>query len=95
MLAVSGLGDLIGAAGFIAALLHLTKSEKGSVGFPIAMLLALATMHCGAVVHLSATYFHQYDPYLYSIGYTRNSVARGLQVSTIGFLATIYLVNWQ
>lgn len=78
---------IIGLGAFIVTLVHLIKSPKGTLGFPIAFMMALLIMHCGAVVHLSSSYFHQYDPFLYGLGYTRENVAVGLQVSTIGYVS--------
>jgi hypothetical protein len=77
---------VVGAITMVAVLVHTIRSPKGTLGFPMAMMFALAVMHIAAGVHLIPGYFHQYDPYLNAIGYTRDSVAKGLQVSTIGFV---------
>ncbi|HMO75701.1 MAG TPA: hypothetical protein PKD99_03535 [Sphingopyxis sp.] len=78
---------VVGLLAFLGTLTHLIKSTRGTLGFPIAFLLALLIMHCGAVAHLASGYFHQYNPFLYSLGYTKESVALGLQVSAIGFVS--------
>ncbi|MBL8650318.1 MAG: hypothetical protein JNL35_07940 [Sphingopyxis sp.] len=77
---------VVGAVTLFAVLIHTIRSPKRTLGFPMAMMFALAVMHIAAGVHLIPGYFHQYDPYLNAIGYTRDSVAKGLQVSTIGFV---------
>ena len=81
---------VVGLLAFLGTLVHLVRSPKGTLGFPIAFMLALLIMHCGAVVHLVTGYFHQYDPFLNHLGYTRNNVAEGLQVSTIGFVSMAF-----
>lgn len=78
---------VVGLAAFVGTVIHLIQSPKGTLGFPIAVMLGLLVMHFGAIVHLSSDYFHQHSPFLASIGYTRVSVAKGLQVSTIGYVA--------
>ncbi|WP_077145354.1 hypothetical protein [Sphingopyxis sp. KK2] len=77
---------VVAAATMFVVLSHTIRSPKGTLGFPMAMMFALAIVHIAAFVHLIPGYFHQYDPYLNMIGYTRVSVAKGLQVSTIGFV---------
>ena len=76
----------VGAVTMFGVMAHTIRSNKGTLGFPMAMLFALAIMHVAAGVHLIPGYYHQYDPYLNGIGYTRDTVAKGLQVSTIGFV---------
>lgn len=78
---------VVGLAAFIGTVVHLIRSPKGTLGFPMAVMLGLLIMHFGAVAHLSSEYFHQNSPFLASIGYTRVSVAKGLQISTIGYVA--------
>lgn len=88
---------IVGAATMFGVLVHTIRSPKGTLGFPMAMMFALAIMHVAAGVHLVPGFFHQYDPFLNSIGYTRDSVAKGLQVSTIGFVmmaAGIWLMSY-
>lgn len=86
-----------GVLAFIGTMIHCIKSPKGTLGFPIAFMFALLIMHIGSVVHLFPGYFHQNDPFLAGIGYTRISVAKGMQVSMIGYLAMaagIYLTSY-
>lgn len=81
---------LVGLATFVVTLAHMMRSPKGTVGLPVALLLSLMFVHMGAAAHLFSGYFHQYNLFLNSLGYTRNSVALGLQVSTCGFVAMAF-----
>lgn len=82
----------VGFAAFVGTLVHLVKSPKGTLGFPLAFMLALYVMHIGAIVHLVPGYFHQNNAFLFGIGYTRISVAKGIQVSMIGYVAMAFAI---
>ncbi len=93
MLDLDATSKIVLCAVFWAVLLLLALSMKGgrglygTVGLPLAFILNYTSAHAGALVHLISGYDHTSSPYLQHMGYTRDTVADGLEASTLAMLA--------
>lgn len=70
----------------LLALAILSGPRHRSMGLPFAFLMMYTQMHAGALVHLVEGYDHHTDLYLDSLGYTRDTVADGLEASFLALL---------
>lgn len=74
-----------------AGLLLLTlartgRSRHGSIGLPFALIASYTASHAGALVHLVDSYEPALYAYQRGFGYTRQTVADGLEASCIAML---------
>ena len=83
--------------GVVIAVFHISlQSRHSSAGLPLALILSISFLHCGALVHLSPDYDHYANAYLASWLYTKETVAAGFEVSVLGVMgmaAGMWLAN--
>jgi hypothetical protein len=68
---------------------RLSDRRYGTVGAPLSFIAVFTTIHCGALVHLVDGYNPQNDPYLASLHFTTDTVALGLEASTLAMASAI------
>ena len=78
---------LVWAGLLLLALTRFGRTRHGSVGLPLALLASYTSAHAGAIVHLVSGYDHNMSVYLRGWGYSRQTVADGLEASCLAMLA--------
>jgi hypothetical protein len=62
----------------------------GTVGLPLAFILCYTSAYAGALVHLVDGYDHFMNPYLRAMNFTRDTVAAGVEASSLAILAAFF-----
>ena len=79
--------SLIWGALLVIALARIGRTHSNSVGLPFAFIASYTGSHVGALVHLVNSYDHSMSPYLRGYGYTRETVAVGLEASCLAMIS--------